>query len=191
MLRGGGYDGITVPSGEMCTLLGAAVTGDVVAAPDSILVVVESEVLGNIIGEHALAVQVDETLFHGTNGITITGAGDSPTGITEVFIWQTTVTGGGITVTESAGSMQIDRNRVLQGDISVTANKVPPILDYPSELDVRNNRVVGDVTVSGNTGPGPKEVHWNDVIGAVACYDNEDPFSGGENFARTAAGQCS
>jgi hypothetical protein len=147
-----------------------------------------NRVIGDVNGDHALIVQFRNAFLAGT--INIVGAGDSPTGITEVSIEEVKIVNGDIIVRESAGTILIDRNRLARGNIVVTNNFVPPFSEFPSQLSVRLNDVGGDVIVSNNSGPGFKEVHSNRVAGTLRCEQNEQPFVGGANDARATVGNC-
>jgi hypothetical protein len=187
-LSGGPYFGITVPEGATCNLFTAAVVGDVTAAPGSDLrIFIHSTIKGNVTTDGAM-VQITGAVVVGN--IAITGAPDSPTGQAEVVVNESTIVGGDITVRESAGTVLVDDNHVINGDIFVTSNFVPPFLEYPSQLSVRLNQVSGNVTVSSNTGPGYKDVHSNTITGALTCLDNEQPFIGGPNTAGSIVGDC-
>jgi hypothetical protein len=181
------YRGIVVPPGGQCTVVDARIAGDVTAENGATLLAVSVRVSGNVVGDHALVVQTVSSTVHGA--IDITGAGDSPTGITEVFLGENKVIHG-ISVVDSAGTMIVDRNTVKSGDITVTDNFVPPFLAFPSQLSVRFNTVSGNVTVSRNTGPSLKEVFSNEVARVLTCEDNDPPFTGGPNDARAYIGQC-
>jgi hypothetical protein len=187
-LSGGPYFGIIVPEGATCNLITATVVGDVTAAPGSDLrIFIHSTIKGDVTTDGAL---VQITMGVVVGNIAITGAPDSPTGQAEVVVNESTIVGGDITVRESAGTVLVDDNRVINGNISVTSNFVPPFLEYPSQLSVRLNRVHGNVTVSSNTGPGLKEAHSNTVTGTLSCLENEQPFVGGPNSAESTVGDC-
>jgi hypothetical protein len=187
-LSGGPYFGILVPEGATCNLITAAVVGDVTAAPGSDLrIFIHSTIKGNVTTNGAL-VQITGAVVVGN--IAISGAPDSPTGQAEVVVNESTIVRGDITVSESAGTVLVDDNHLIDGDIFVTANFVPPFLDYPSGLSVRLNNVHGNVTVSSNTGPGFKIVASNIVSGTLTCLDNEQEFIGGQNAAGSTVGDC-
>jgi hypothetical protein len=190
-IDGGSYrGGVVVPQGAECNLWNARISGDVRAESGSTLNAVADKVLGSVIGDHALVVQVRSSTVHGT--ITITAAGDSPGGITEAYVAENTIWDG-VSVTGSAGTILVDWNNVKSGDVSVTDNFIPPFTDYPNGLFVRQNTVAGNMTVSRNTGSSPdaaKEVSGNEVTGTLRCEDNELPFTGGPNTAGSVVGQC-
>ena len=187
-LSGGPFFGITVPAGGHCDLFTANVVGDVVALPGSAVnISIHSTIRGDVIGDGAL-VQVINSVVVGD--LALARAPDSETGVTEVAVMDSTIVNGSIAVRDSAGTILVDRNRVINGDIAVTSNFVPPFLEYPSQLSVRLNQVDGNVTVSSNSGPGLKEVHSNTVTGTLACLENEQPFVGGPNSAGSTAGDC-
>jgi hypothetical protein len=187
-LSGGPYFGIVVPEGATCNLITAAVVGDVTAAPGSDLrIFIHSTIGGNVTTNGAL-VQITGAVVVGN--IAITAAPDSPTGQLEVVVNESTIVGGDITVRDGAGTVVVDDNHLIHGNIFVTANFVPPFLDYPSGLSVRLNEVNGNVTVSSNTGPGFKIVASNIVTGTLACFDNEQEFIGGPNSASSTVGDC-
>jgi hypothetical protein len=184
----GPYFGIIVPEGATCNLITATVVGDVTAEPGSDLrVFIHSTIKGDVTTDGAL---VQITMGVVVGNIAITGAPDSPMGQAEVVVNESTIVGGDITVRESAGTVLVDDNRVINGNISVTSNFVPPFLEYPSQLSVRLNRVHGNVTVSSNTGPGLKEAHSSTVTGTLSCLENEQPFVGGPNSAESTVGDC-
>ena len=187
-LSGGHYLGVFVPEGAECNLFDAFVIGKVEAAPGSGLQIRNSKIIGRVLGNHAMWVQVSDSFVVG--GISIVGAGDSPSGITEVYVADLTVVGT-IEIVGGAGTTLIDRNRIIAGTITVTNNFVPPFLAYPSQLSVRNNQVNGNMTVSRNTGPGLKQVFSNNVKGRLTCEQNEAPLEGSPNTARVIVGQCS
>jgi hypothetical protein len=187
-LSGGPYFGIVVPEGAICNLITAAVVGDVTAAPGSDLrIFIHSTIRGNVTTSGAL-VQITGAVVVGN--IAIAGAPDSPTGQLEVVVNESTVVGGDITVRDGAGTVVVDDNHLIDGDIFVSANFVPPFLDYPSGLSVRLNEVHGNVTVSSNTGPGFKIVASNIVTGTLTCFENEQEFIGGPNSAGSTVGDC-
>jgi len=189
-LSGGPYFGIVVPAGAECQLWTANVVGDVTAVPGSSLAITfHSTIRGDVIADGALFDLVSSVVV---GSVSIARAPDSETGRSEVVVEDSTVVGS-IAVRESAGTTLVDRNRVINGDIVVTSNFVPPFVPdvgYPSQLSVRLNQVHGNVNVSSNTGPGPKEVHSNTVTGTLACLENEEPFVGGPNSAGSTAGDC-
>lgn len=189
VLFGGPYFAVEVPTGASCSLIEARVIGGVTAAAgSSLLIANNSTIVGGVVADHALWVQIIDSFVAGT--VRIVGAGDDPSGVTEAAVRFSTIVGGDIEVEESAGTILVDDNRVRGGSITVARNYVPPFLAYPSELSVRLNHVSGDVTVSGNTGPGPKEVWGNEVLGTLRCEQNDSPFTGGPNEARTTIGAC-
>jgi hypothetical protein len=188
-LSGGPYFGVVVPADGSCLLINALVIGNVEARSGSQLIARSDRIIGNVIADHARTVQVFDGLVVGA--ITMDGVfGDfPPSGVSEVVVADLTVVGS-ITVTHSTGTILVDRNRVLAGNVTVTENFIPPFILFPSNLTVRLNRVTGDVTVSENVGPGDKLVHSNEVSGTVACVQNQEPFLGGPNSARRTVGQC-
>jgi hypothetical protein len=184
-LTGGPYFGVIVPAGASCNLFGVVVLGDVTAAPGSRLnLTLRSMIDGSVVGDGAF-VQIHLSVILGS--ITIMRAPSDSGG---VVVAENTVVDGSISVRESVSTVLVDRNSVLNGDISVTSNFIPPFVDYPSELAVRLNRVVGNVEVSGNTGPGLKRVLSNSITGTLSCLGNEQPFVGGPNSAGSTAGDC-
>ena len=187
-LSGGPYFGIIVPEGAHCDLFTANVVGDVMAAPGSAInISIHSTINGDVTSDGAL-VQIINSVVVGN--VAIARAPDSATGVSEVAVMDSTIVGGSITVLESVGSILIDRNLVINGDISVTSNFVLRFVEFPSQLSVRLNHVHGNVTVSNNAGPGSKEAHSNTVTGTLACLDNEQPFVGGPNSAGSTVGDC-
>jgi hypothetical protein len=169
-------------------LFTANVVGDVIALPGSdVNIAIHSTVKGDVIGDGAL-VQIINSVVVGN--VAIGRAPDSETGLTEVAVIDSTIVDGSLTIRASAGTILVDRNRVINGDIEVTSIYVPPFLEYPSQLSVRLNQVHGNVTVSSNTGPGLKETHSNAITGTLTCLDNEQPFVGGPNSAASTMGDC-
>jgi hypothetical protein len=213
LMEGGTYDNIVVPPGAICRVRMAQVNGNVSALENSLLVIVDSNIRGNITGSRADAVQVVGSFVSGNISIRDGGPGpetllegfgcpllaSSPLGFVscEALVFRTIVDSGHVHIERMVGSIGVGESQIRRGSLQVKDNTVPAgetllVISGMIGLPVSNN-----IDVSRNTGAGDKFVSGVVAGGQIQCKDNSTPFStnapseGGTNTSRKTKDQCS
>lgn len=167
--------------------------GDVKVGENSTLDVLDSTILGNVVGDKARNVQVVSSTV-GKNIVHKESTGPV------VFICGTTVEEGNIEIEKlqsifvTVGDEEFcsgfgGGNLVLKGNIKVSENNLISAIIGGIRVD-QNSVPEGNIQVFKNTGEGPKTVQNNVVGKNLQCFENSPPFVGGPNFAQKAEGQC-
>lgn len=208
----GAFDNIVVPEGRSCSLYNSVVTGNVRVEENALLdaqndVVglnvtgVDGSVLGlsenvdvggSVLGVGADVVQIINSTVGGR--VTIRDDDVNNRDMADVVVTDSSVAGS-LTIAERENEDLIvvadngptdshPDNPGLGGPVRVIDNRTRDI------LWVIRNKIGQDATVSRNTGPAQKEVSLNEVIGALSCFNNAQPFIAGSNVAADTRGQC-
>jgi hypothetical protein len=100
--------------------------------------------------------------------------------------------GGNLIVTDNAteGILQVADNDIAGFGEVLASGNLEVKRNAAGDLDITDNDVNGNATVSENLGPGAKKVVANRVAEKLECFDNHPPFVGGPNTARDTEGQC-
>jgi hypothetical protein len=186
VLTGGPYDNVVVPEGGRCYIQFAVIRGNVKALPDSLLTLVGNEIGGNIIGDKADMVQVQQNTIGGD--VHIKEGGPNTVEAAEVLVGSNTLTSGDIVVQKMTIVKGLlvgftGENYVQNGNVTVEDN----VILGGTSMSVDSQQIAnGNLHVFKNTGPGAKSVMKNNVSpnGDIQCYENEDPFVGGPNQGR-------
>lgn len=195
----GAHDNVVVPSGAVCILTGATVSGNVKALEDSRLFVNASTVAGKVEGDKASEVRVQFESQVGGN-IAVKGADEGSFNAVDINVR----VGGDVQFEENHGVVFIDA-ALIAGDVDVVKNigrvevefnavggnvKVEDNVIDVRGMSVAGNQVTGNMGVFKNSGDGAKQVVANTVGQNLQCFDNTPPFVGGPNTAGKAEGQC-
>lgn len=190
----GTFDNVIVPSGAVCHLTDATISGNVKALEDSRLRIENSTVGGNLEGDKADIVQLFFVTVREQISIKEGGPGtqDSSGTFNVCFPGATPcealIVGGEV----EEGGIQIEK---MVGDVLVAS------VDVAGNLKLEENSItglfrVGDSTVGQNlqvskiTGSTNKVIQENTVGQSLQCFDNDSPFAALFNTAGTAEGQC-
>jgi hypothetical protein len=209
---GGTFDNIVVPPGAFCRVNFAEVNGNVSALENSLLVIVDSNVRGSVVGDKADAVLVVGSFVRGD--ITITGGGPAPETLLEGFgcpllsssplvfvscealVFQTIVDGN-VKIANMVGSIGVGESRIRIGSLKIKDNIIPRGETLLAISGTMGLPVSKNVEVSNNTGDGDKFVSGVVAGAKIQCKDNSAPFStiapseGGTNTAPKTKDQCS
>jgi hypothetical protein len=179
----GTFDNVVVPPEAVCILSNSTVTGSVKALGGSRLTAFNNVVRGNVLGDKADAIQWTGGTVGGN--IHIIGFPQADPTFIQAISDATLLPGGNIKVEKlSVGGIRILNNNLQKGSILVDDNN----LGFP--MLITGNRVVENLQVVKNRGPGFKQVTGNIVGENLQCFENDLPFVGGPNTAKQAQGQC-
>ena len=192
------YDNIIVPPGASCTLSASVVLGNVKALENSQLVIISSNVRGNVEGDKADLVQVNFSLVR--ENILIKEGGPAPIvppggffcppafSSCEALVFHTIVEEGNVQIEKMVGTVWVGDNSIQKGNIKIEENFIP--LD--EILVIGANKIAQNLQVFKNTVPGGKFVDTspNTAGESIQCFENSPPFLGGPNIAPKKEGQC-
>jgi hypothetical protein len=197
----GVFDDVLVLPNTMCWLINATVHGNVKALANAALIVQQSQVRGNVVGDRADAVLLTNDQIGGS--IHIAQGGVGAFAIFEVLVCDTHLPNGNIHVEKMRGSVALglaparpdviafcgggpQGNQIDKGNIRAEDN----IILAGRRLDIRQNVIGQNLQVFKNIGPGEKFVQNNAAGENVQCTENTPPFVGSPNVASTNEDQC-
>jgi hypothetical protein len=194
---------LVVPDGASCTITGSKVGGNVRVGKDAFFEASSSNIAGDVKGRRSLTIFID-------TGTTVGGQVDA-SGASQVFVFDSTI-GDEVDVRGATDKVHICGNQV-QRDVEVSSSSRDILVGDPLavgcagntvghdievdgnsvdvELVVRGNTVGDDLLVRDNSGTADKFVQNNTGGDRLACWGNDQPFTGTPNagFA-SSEGQC-
>ena len=186
------YADVTVPAGEVCTLNGTKVKGNVMVESGGALKASSARIKGNVQAEEALWIEIDgKTRVNGNVQLkktTGTPAPGMPNKVCGAKIK------GNLEVTENTVPFHLgctEGNKV-KGNVQVLDNVIPA--GFTGDvIAVTSSKIKGDLQFDDNTSAvGTFDISGNSVKENLQCSGNSPvPTGGGNDVRGDADGQCS